>query len=154
MICLLDGSLSQVTGLLNMQLGTLLCVGTTVWPHINALLNRCETTRLSSHAPHALSFFLPFLHILDPFIPLPGSSASLQSTFLFLLFLTSLPSLTPKHTKAQPHTHTLCAGGLHRLISPRSDTFGAAACGLLIMSTADDSHHAFPFLPNNAAPSH
>lgn len=84
-----------------------------------------------------------------------GPSSSFHFTFLSHpcpSSFSTLPSLSPNHahTHAGTHTRTLYAGRLHRLISPHCDTFGAAACGLLIISTAD-SHHALLF-PNNAAP--
>lgn len=77
---------------------------------------------------------------------------------LILVFLSFIPSSFPLHffscpspqyaplyhqpppQSFHPHRYTLYAGRLHRLISPHCDTFGAAACGLLIISTADSRH--------------
>lgn len=135
-----------------MQLDSLLCRGT-VWPLIDTLVNlSCffypREKRLWSSLILLSSCLDALIHLLLP-LPLstsPSSSSSFSP-------LSNQPSITHPQTHGctATHTHTLCAGRLHRLISPHSDTFGAAACGLLIMSTADDSHHAFPFLPNNAA---
>lgn len=131
-----------------MQLDSLLCRGKSVWPLIDTLVNLSwfffypREKRLWSSLILLSSCLDALIHLL---LPLPlSTSPSSSSSFSPL-------SNQPSITHPQTHTHTLCAGRLHRLISPHSDTFGAAACGLLIMSTADDSHHAFPFLPNNAA---
>ena len=106
---------------------------------------------------------LPLLHFLTPLFssrvllsfshgsslssPPPQHLSSLSFlSWVLLLFPTppsSSPPPSPSPTTTPPphtHTHTLYAGRLHRLISPHCDTFGAAACGLLIISTADSRH--------------
>lgn len=90
---------------------------------------------LSAHhsSPSPLSF-----SSISSFHPLLGS----RSPFPPHLLILPLPPSISHQLPPPPHTHThaLYSGRLHRLISPHCDTFGAAACGLLIISTADSRH--------------
>lgn len=81
-------------------------------------------------------YFSSFHSSLGPCVSFPLHPLLLLPLPLLLLH----PSITYPPPHLHTHTHSLYAGRLHRLISPHCDTFGAAACGLLIISTADSRH--------------
>ena len=97
--------------------------------------------------------FVPCLPQHPSFFYSPLGSRFSIPLQLLLLPLPHHPPTLPHHsdthkTHTHTHAHNLYAGRLHRLISPHCDTFGAAACGLLIISTADSRHASLsPTIP-------